>query len=76
MTDAPGVSHHEPGGLSTRQALGILQTLKARIVGLDVVELNPERDVSGITAAAAVKLIKEVAGKIIIGNRSESKEES
>jgi arginase len=73
---APGVSHHEPGGLSTRQALGILQTLKARIVGLDVVELNPERDVSGITAAAAVKLIKEVAGKIIIGNRSESKEES
>ena len=76
MTDAPGVSHHEPGGLSTRQALGILQTLKARIVGLDVVELNPERDVSGITAAAAVKLIKEVAGKIIIGNRSKSKEES
>jgi agmatinase len=73
---APGVSHHEPGGLSTRQALGIIQTLKARIVGLDVVELNPERDVSGITAAAAVKLIKEVAGKIIIGNRSESKEES
>lgn len=73
---APGVSHHEPGGLSTRQALGILQTLKARIVGLDVVELNPERDVSGITAAAAVKLIKEVAGKIIIGNRSKSKEES
>jgi arginase len=73
---APGVSHHEPGGLSTRQALGILQTLKARIVGLDVVELNPERDVSGITAAAAVKLIKEVAGKIMVGNSPKSKDES
>jgi len=67
---APGVSHHEPGGLSSRQALSILQRLKARIVGLDVVELNPERDVSGITAAAAVKIIKEVLGKIVILNRS------
>lgn len=73
---APGVSHHEPGGLSTRQVLSILQRLKARIVGLDVVELNPERDVSGITAAAAVKIIKEVAGKIVILNRSKPKEES
>jgi agmatinase len=64
---APGVSHHEPGGLSTRQVLSIIQSLKAKIVGLDVVELNPSRDSSGITAAAAVKVIKEVAGKIIKG---------
>ena len=62
---APGVSHYEPGGLSTRQAINILHGLKARIVGMDVVELNVSRDQSGITAAAAVKLIKEVAGKII-----------
>lgn len=73
---SPGVSHHEPGGLSTRQAISILQALKAKIVGLDVVEVNPERDLSGITAAAAVKVIKEVLGKIIIQNKSESKEES
>jgi agmatinase len=59
---APGVSHHEPGGLSTRQALDVLHALKAEIVGLDVVELNPTRDPSGITAAAAVKIIKETAG--------------
>jgi arginase len=62
---APGVSHHEPGGLSTRQAIQILQTLKGRIVGLDIVELNPNRDLSGITAAAAFKIIKEVAGRIV-----------
>jgi len=62
---APGVSHHEPGGLATRQALQVIQALKGRIVGLDVVELNPSRDVSGITAAAAFKIIKEVAGHIV-----------
>lgn len=62
---APGVSHHEPGGLSTRQAIDMIHALSARIVGLDIVELNPGRDHSDITAAAAFKIIKEVAGKII-----------
>jgi len=62
---APGVSHHEPGGLSTRQVINIIHALKARIVGMDIVELNPDRDTSGITAAAAVKIIMEILGKII-----------
>lgn len=62
---APGVSHHEPGGLSTRQAIQIIQALKARIVGFDIVELNASRDPSGITAAAAFKLMQETMGKIV-----------
>ena len=62
---APGVSHHEPGGLTTRQAVQIIQNLKASIVGFDIVELNAARDASGITAAAAFKIFKETAGKII-----------
>jgi agmatinase len=62
---APGVSHHEPGGLSTRQAVQVIQALKGSIVGLDVVELNPARDPSGITAAAAFKIFKETAGRIV-----------
>jgi arginase len=62
---APGVSHHEAGGLSTRQAVDIILALKAEIIGLDVVECNPSRDPSGITAAAAVKIIKEVAGLMV-----------
>ena len=62
---APGVSHHEPGGLTTRQAIQVIQALKGRIVGLDIVELNAARDVSGITAAAAFKIIKETAGRIV-----------
>ncbi|HPW17907.1 MAG TPA: agmatinase [Candidatus Aminicenantes bacterium] len=61
---APGVSHHEPGGLSTRQAVQVIQALKGRIVGLDVVELNPSRDPASITAAAAFKIVKETAGRM------------
>lgn len=66
---APGVSHHEAGGLSTRQVIDIIHGLRARVVGLDVVELNAARDPLGITAAAAVKIIKETAGEIVFGER-------
>jgi arginase len=62
---APGVSHHEPGGLSTREVLGLIQSLEENLVGADIVELNPERDVVGITAMAAAKLLKEIAAKML-----------
>lgn len=62
---APGVSHHEPGGLSTRQVIDIIHSLRAEIVGADIVELNPGRDPVGITAMAAAKLLKEIMGKSI-----------
>lgn len=68
---APGVSHHEAGGLSTRQVVNIIHRLEAEIIGLDVVEVNPDRDQTGVTAAAAVKVIKEVAGKIVACRRRE-----
>lgn len=59
---APGVSHHEPGGLSTRQVLDIIHRIDVPVVGADIVEVNPDRDLSGITAAAAAKFLKEIAG--------------
>jgi agmatinase len=62
---APGVSHHEPGGLSTREVLGIIQDLEAPVVGADIVELNPGRDINGITAMAAAKFLKEIVEKMI-----------
>ncbi|MBY0422446.1 MAG: arginase family protein, partial [Parvularculaceae bacterium] len=58
---APGVSHHEPGGLSVREALDVLHAVRAPIVGADVVEHNPDRDVNGVTAVVAAKLVKEIA---------------
>jgi agmatinase len=62
---APGVSHPEPGGLSTRELLGIIQGVRAPIVGADIVELNPERDPQGITAMAAAKILKEIVSRML-----------
>ncbi len=58
---APGVSHHEPGGLSVRDVVDMLHGIGAPIVGADVVELNPARDINGVTAVLAAKLVKELA---------------
>jgi len=58
---APGVSHHEPGGLTTRELLSVLHRIRSPIVGGDVVEYNPARDINGVTAVVAAKLIKELA---------------
>lgn len=73
---APGVSHHEPGGLTTRQVIDMIHSLKVQIVGLDVVELNPDRDFCAITADAAVKIIMEVVGKIVALRKMKPKEVS
>lgn len=61
---APGVSHHEPGGFSTRQVLQIIQKIEAPIIGADIVEYNPKRDINGITAMVCAKFLKEIAAKI------------
>ena len=61
---APGVSHHEPGGLTVREVLDLLESLPGPIVGADVVELNPTRDLVDMTAMVAAKLVKELAGAI------------
>ena len=58
---APGVSHHEPGGLSPRFVVDVLLALTVPIVGADVVEYNPDRDINGMTAVLAAKLVKELA---------------
>lgn len=62
---APGVSHHEPGGLSTRQVISIIHSLNAEVVGADIVEFNPRRDPLGITAMAAAKIVKELSAACI-----------
>jgi arginase len=62
---APGVSHHEPGGLTFREVLDILDALPGPIVGADIVELNPSRDLIDMTAMAGAKLLKELVGAMI-----------
>jgi arginase family enzyme len=62
---APGVSHHEPGGLSTREVIRIIQGLEGEVVGADIVEYNPERDFQGMTAFLAAKMMKEILAKML-----------
>ena len=64
---APGVSHREPGGMSVREAIAHLHAIQGRIVGADLVEYNPVRDISGATATVAGKILKEILGKMIAG---------
>jgi agmatinase len=62
---APGVSHHEPGGMSTRRLIDLIQGLQVPIAGADIVEFNPKRDLSEITAMVAVKILKEVSARML-----------
>jgi arginase len=68
-SEAPGVAHPEPGGLTVRELLAVLDRQTAPIVGADIVELNPARDVGGITAILAAKLVRECAALIHRNNR-------
>jgi agmatinase len=62
---APAVSHWEPGGLAVRELLGVLQSIDAELVGADVVEYNPRRDATGLTAEVCAKLVRELAAVML-----------
>jgi arginase len=68
-SEAPGVAHPEPGGLTVREVLAVLARQKAHIVSADIVELNPNRDVNGVTAILAAKLVRELAALIHINDQ-------
>lgn len=61
---APGVSHHEPGGLSTRQVVDLFHQIDAQVIGGDIVEYNPNRDFKNMTAYLAAKMMKEMLVKM------------
>jgi arginase family enzyme len=63
-SEAPGVSHPEPGGLTVREVLAVLRRQTAPVVGADIVELNPRFDYNERTAILAAKLVREVAALI------------
>jgi arginase len=62
---APGVSHREPGGLTTRQVIEMIQSINAAVIGADIVEFNPKMDTSGMTAVVCAKILKELAAKML-----------
>ena len=65
MHGSAGVSHFEPGGMSTRDALSVIQNFEGHLIGADIVEVNPERDSSGMTAMVGAKVLKEIAGRLL-----------
>lgn len=62
----PGVIGPEPGGLTYFQAIEIIDGVaeRATIVGFDVVEFVPERDVNGIGALTTFRLVAQAIGRI------------
>jgi agmatinase len=63
---APGHSLQEPGGLDYRQLRAILAEVarRGRVIGVDVVELNPARDPSGVTARVATWTITHLLSDV------------
>lgn len=57
-----GTGTPEPGGITMKELLAALVTMKGlNFVGADVVELSPHYDASGVSTAAACKVIREVS---------------
>ena len=65
----PAVAGPAPGGLSYHQARKLIHGLvaKGRVVGMDIVEITPARDINRITAITAANLIQNMIGKTIQG---------
>jgi len=62
----PGTGTPEPGGVSFRELLDAVTTLDGlHVVGCDITELSPPYDPSGISTAAACKILREML--LIIG---------
>lgn len=58
----PGTGTPEPGGIDFHQMLEIISILSNldNVVGMDVVELSPKYDASGISTAVACKTLREL----------------
>lgn len=66
--DAPGVGTPVPGGLSLRESHLVCETAASsgRLIGMEMVELNPTLDVENRTGRLAVWLIESALGKTIL----------
>ncbi|RTM09851.1 MAG: arginase [Hyphomicrobiales bacterium] len=60
----PAVGYPAPGGLTYHQLRKLLLGLvgKGRVVGMDIVELSPSRDINGLSMVAASRVINMLVG--------------
>jgi len=59
---APGTGYPEPGGLSSREFIYLLQRLKRlnNLKAFDIVEINPDKDISNMTVKLGAKILGEL----------------
>jgi len=57
-----GTGTPEPGGINFHEMLEIIQELSClqNVVGMDIVELSPKYDISGVSTAVACKILREL----------------
>jgi len=62
---APGTGTLEPGGLAFAEIDGLLKGVasKGKLVGMDIVEVNPMRDASTRTEQTAIRLLIDTLGE-------------
>ena len=60
---APGTGYIEPGGLTARQLIYLVQRLKLlkNLKMIDLVEVGPDKDLNNMTSKLAAKLLVELA---------------
>ncbi|RLC81325.1 MAG: agmatinase [Chloroflexi bacterium] len=60
-SQCPGVTNPEPGGLSYWEVIEVFKALRGhfKVVAVDIVELSPPYDPSGVSAVCAAKLAVE-----------------
>ncbi len=60
---APGTGYTEPGGLTAREMIYAIQRLKLlkNIRMIDIVEVNPNKDINDMTSKLAAKIMTELA---------------
>lgn len=66
---APGTGTPVGGGMTTSQLMNYIWDISAPIRALDIVEVSPPLDISGITLKVALALLTEVFAKIKLQNQ-------
>ncbi len=59
---APGTGYPEPGGLTSRELIYLVQRLRKmkNIMMADIVEINPDKDINGMTVLLGAKILCEL----------------
>ena len=59
---APATGYKEPGGLTSRQFIYLIQRINKikNLRAIDIVEINPEKDIDGMTVKLGAKILGEL----------------